>query len=485
MNFFEDTDSPKLGDSILYINKKYKSKKAKKNLFNSMLDISCCNIEEDDDSTIDFDQLCDQFIQNFESQNYAALNNLIETMKIYASQINNPILIEFEKYNFAYYLTQYLNIDETPNTAILISYCVAHEDEISTYFIKSGFLSKASELFNDYQFISPILLALRNIAACSFKNIHLLLNSFSYDRLIQLAKAYNDNENILEKIICLLMNLSQYPPVPVDVFHFFTETLYNSPFLSVHKSIFWCIHYSLMHNTKLKKACIEDELPNYIIDCIKAETQQDFLYVQINIITDLIQILPEYFDDFDINIIIPFFYSDNKLIVKSSMNFFEEIAKKNIKEIINDDFLELFRNILDESNYKIKYDILCILTSIIINNLAFNNLISLINQGVVEILDNLFEFDDTNILKQLIKSLTRLLNAAFLNNQSQAPEFGLTSPFQILGNQFEELNIYEKIEEIYLNTKDDNLASEINIFMSEYKNKILGIANEEEDDDFN
>lgn len=438
--------------------------------------------EESNRLPFEFHLLCEKFVQNINSNNLQELNEIVENIKKYAFETENPILNEFDEFNLAFYLMKFLDIDETPNTATCISYCLAHEDEISTYFIGNNFLAKASELLQKDQFVSPIITALGNIAACSDTNIDLLLKFISYDNIIELSMKYADDENIMNKLFRLLMNISQRPPVPVSAFQFFIKTFNDPP--GPHSKVLlytlWCLHNSLSEPTELKKSCAEDNLIENILKLIIDESNQDFLYIEINLLVDLIKIFPESFNDFDLKILVPLFDSENRMLAKSAMLFFKEICKKNISNLIEDNFLDMCRSILDQSSFKIKYDI-CLILSSIIDNLDTNNLISLINQGIVEILDADLEFDDEYLLMQTVKSLTRLVNAATRskNTKKDFTNSSELSPAQTLAMQIDKLNIYQKIEDISSKFDDENLENEIKIFKSTYQTKIFGVYEEE------
>lgn len=437
--------------------------------------------EQERDSIYQFHLLCKKFVDDIDSNDLSSLNETVEGIMKFAYQIQNPILNEFKELNLAYYLMKFLDIDQTPNAITCISYCLAHEDEISTFFVENGFLQKASELLGKDQFISQIITSLGNIAACSNVNVSSVLKIISYDRIIQLANKYISlkDENYCNKLFRLLMNLTHKPPVPIDAFRFFTQILSDPPFPSVLKQALWCLHYSLMKNTDLKNACKENNLFENMIQLIKTQDDEDLQYIGLTLIHDIILFFPENFNDFDLSLILPFLTSQNEMLNKSAMLILNEMSKKKKDQLIKDDFLDLCREILTESPFKLKNKISDILLSVI-DNLNTTHLISLLSQGIVELLDNNFDSDDIYLLKKTVKALKRLISAVVqysLDNENQSGDEDSSelSPIQFLTKEYERLDIYNKIKNLSTSFDDDNLEKEIRIFRSAYKKKIFGV----------
>lgn len=427
-----------------------------------------------------FNVLCQQFVQNFKTENIVESKNNIEEIKNFARQKDNPILKAFENNNLAYHLIQFLQFDQTPETMTCISYCLAHEDIISDYFINNQFIKKAAFFMNQVQFLSPTLTALSNIAACSNSNRKCILNIIPIENLISISSQFDDDEIVMKKLSHLLMNLSKAHPVSPILFDFLLKTEASTTFPDVQMNCLWGLHYSLIQPTNLSKKCAK--FIEYLITEIQIEKRENFLYIELKLLSDIIsnlsldQPIPPVIEEFNFNLILPFFSSNYKSLVQVAMQLFSRIVKIKKGKIIEDNFIQLCKNIITESPFKIKNDIYGIISTLY-DGLNPSDLIYLLYQGIVELLYDILDLDQAYLVRDSIKFLTRLVYSCnqFVKRASSESDPSIP-PSQFLAAQIDNYNIMGKIDEIS-DSYSDNLyiMDEVDIFKSAFQIKILGV----------
>ncbi|OHT04013.1 hypothetical protein TRFO_28552 [Tritrichomonas foetus] len=447
-------------------------------------------IEEHDDNEEKskyFSSLSEQLLVNYAHNDYSAINNSIECIKQFASDKNTKNMLNvFIKYDLASVLVNCLNYNENIDTFELltcISYCLAHEDEISILFMQNNFLNLASRFLQNQDYIVPIINSLSNIAACSSTNISLILEIIPLQIFINISKTFSDHQKIMEKVSHLFMNIAQKPPVSEELLITLLELSNCAQFPSVILNSLWGIHYCFYRasswtitdsnsNDFTNPEIFLHNLINFILTA-----PNNIKYISCLLISDLAKILPsELFQFINFDFLFPVLNLEDQTIVKAALLCFKELITRRINWV-SVKLLEQCQYLISSSPFKVKREISETVASMVLNCTPLE-CIELMKQGILDIFSEMLEMDLPSV-KNVVKCLTRLIYA--LNTKgTDLNEEDKIEQHQILFSFFQNYNIMEQINELVQNYNDENLGFEFKILDTAYKTNFLDLLSNEE-----